>query len=139
MNSKSEGTIPTMVFRPGKSGNPKGRPAGFKGLAKKVRAATSDGDELVDFAMSVFRGEHEACISFAHRMEAWKWLADRGWGKAPVHVEINAQSDAALTGPDLSQLTDEQLDILDKAGRVLEDAHTTQAIEAATGKKVIDV
>lgn len=64
-------------FMPGNSAS-SGRP---KGLAKLVRAKTNDGGKLVEFFFNVFSGK-EVDSKLDHRIEAGKWLADRGWGKA---------------------------------------------------------
>ena len=70
----------TGRFVPGQSGNPGGRPAGFHNY---IQERTSDGSELTDFVLSVFRGENASCIK--ERMEAATWLADRGFGKPTVN------------------------------------------------------
>lgn len=120
------------LFQPGKSGNPMGRPAGFKGLARKIRAATDDGDVLVAFALTVFDGTHKALgHNIAARMEAFKWLSDRGWGKAPQLVEVHNASDTALAPPDLSQCTDEELEVMSRAAALVD--------RLSSRKKVIDV
>ena len=68
-------------FKPGQSGNPQGRPkAQFGGY---IRDETREGKELVDFMLSVFRNSK---IHVTIRMEALKWLTDRGWGKVALPV-----------------------------------------------------
>ena len=69
----------TGKFLPGHSGNPGGRPAG---LATLIRETTNDGQELVDFMLSVFRGEHGEEPRL--RADAATWLSDRGFGKPTV-------------------------------------------------------
>jgi len=70
-------TAERVIGRPfpkGVSGNPGGRP---RGLVSRIRAETRDGEELLEFMVSVFRDEHAARRD---RIEAAKWLG-RPWGK----------------------------------------------------------
>ena len=66
----------TGRFLAGQSGNPGGRPVGFHNY---IQERTGDGSELIDFVLSVFRGENGA--STKERSDAATWLADRGFGK----------------------------------------------------------
>lgn len=82
-------------WRPGQSGNPSGRRKGGTGFAKAIREESKDGRELWEFAFSVMRGQVEGA-SLRDRMDAMKWLADRGFGKVPDAVELeedNAEAD----------------------------------------------
>lgn len=78
-------------FKPGQSGNPGGRPKGF---AEYIRAETKEGKDLVDFALSVVRGEKQRGAKqppgLLYRLEALKWLGDRGWGK-PLQAVTGAE------------------------------------------------
>src|SRR3712207_1629766 len=77
--NKPEKAPRRVVGRPfgkGVSGNPGGRP---KGLAARVRTATGDGEEIVDLMLSVLRDKR---ASNRDRIDAAKWLADRGFGRA---------------------------------------------------------
>ena len=65
----------TGRFVPGHSGNHGGRPVGFHNY---IQERTSDGSELTDFVLSVFRDEN---ATNKERMDAATWLADRGFGK----------------------------------------------------------
>ncbi|MEE9122892.1 MAG: hypothetical protein V3U14_00160 [candidate division NC10 bacterium] len=84
METKTPGGVTGKGFLPGRSGNPGGRP---KGLAERVRRATHDGKTIVDFMVAVAQGEKidGRKPRLCDRMEAHKWLADRGWGK-PVQA-----------------------------------------------------
>ena len=69
----------TGRFLKGTSGNPAGRPLGFRAYIKE---STAEGNELVDVVLAVLRDQN---ASNRERMEAATWLADRGYGKlAPV-------------------------------------------------------
>jgi hypothetical protein len=73
-------------FPPGKSGNPGGRPKGF---VAAIREATDDGLELVSLMLQVLRGELPG-VRLRDRLEAASWLADRGFGKPTVAVDVTA-------------------------------------------------
>jgi hypothetical protein len=99
---------------PGHSGNPAGRPGGTKGFAALIREQSGDGEELVRIAFQTLRGELQrrewmgasegpvqvvTTPSVKESLDALKWLADRGWGKAVETVE--------LSGPDGQPLQSE--------------------------------
>lgn len=63
-------------FAPGFSGNPGGRP---KGLGRCVRELVGeDGGGIADFMLEVMNNERART---ADRIEAAKWLTDRGFGR----------------------------------------------------------
>jgi hypothetical protein len=82
-NGRTTGGITGRGFRPGRSGNPGGRP---KGLAKATRALVGeDGMKLVEFWLSIME---DPMRRDSDRLEASRLLAERGWGKAPTFAAI---------------------------------------------------
>ena len=93
-------------FLPGVSGNPGGRP---KGLARYVRELVGDDGRLVaDFMLAVLEDERERTEV---RMEAGRWLADRGFGRSHVPVEVRQpeqEETIILVSPIMSLLKEAQ-------------------------------
>lgn len=106
-------------FTTGVSGNPAGRPRGFKGLARKIQIESKDGAEFTKFAFEVFRGTHDAQTTFGQRWEAFLWLSDRGYGKAPQVIEVHHE-DPVQSDVDMSEFNNEQLELLEEAARLLD-------------------
>ena len=80
------GGVTGRGFMPGQSGNPGGRP---KGLSRRVRELVGDdGHEIAEYMFSVLSDDRERT---ADRMEAAKWLADRGFGKAPIELDVDLE------------------------------------------------
>lgn len=78
------GGITGRGFQPGQSGNPGGRP---KGLSRRVRELVgNDGRAIAEYMLSVMTDERART---ADRMEAAKWLADRGFGRAVQALDID--------------------------------------------------
>lgn len=70
----------------GPSPNPAGKSRGFAGVARGIMAATRDGAELFEWALSVWRDEGR---DHRERFEAFQWLSDRGMGKPIAMLELH--------------------------------------------------
>lgn len=114
---------PHSAWKPGQSGNPAGRPKGFAGLASAIAKHTRDGEELVEFALSVLRGEvnNGEEPSTRDRLEALKWLAVRGFGQPVQPVELTGKDGGPIATKqvraNLSNLSDEELEAIDAVYR----------------------
>jgi len=85
------GGITGRGFAPGQSGNPGGRP---KGLTRRVRELVGDdGTEIAEFMYAVMADEG---ARMADRLEAARWLADRGFGKPPQDLELALKGQEAF-------------------------------------------
>lgn len=106
-------------YRPGKTGNPGGRP---KGLAKLVRETIGEGAAkalIMAFYDMAMDPEEDGRV----RVAAGKEVLDRGWGKAQASVDVTSGGEpigaGALVPIGIAGLTDDQLAALQ---RELEDA-----------------
>ena len=98
------GGVTGRGFLPGQSGNPGGRP---KGLARRVRELVGhDGSAIVEYMFAVLSDESERT---ADRMEAARWLADRGFGRAVQGLEIEVGQQPSV---DLTVLSTEDLEAM---------------------------
>ncbi len=82
----SENRMGSGRFIKGVSGNPGGRP---QGLAEKVRKATKDGSLIISLMVRVTQGKTVGGQKpkIQDRLDAARWLADRGFGKAVQVME----------------------------------------------------
>lgn len=81
-------------------------------MARLILEKTSDGVELVEFALRVWRGQDPEMKDPKSRQWAHEWLSDRGLGKAVQSVEMTFEN-----GPpplDFSGLSDAELAALAK-------------------------
>jgi hypothetical protein len=90
-------------FKPGKSGNPKGRPPSTNALAVHIRRNVEPA-ELVQIAIGIAK---DVDAARKDRISALKFLADYGWSKPKVEVDMTTGKPI-----DLSKLTDTQLEAL---------------------------
>jgi hypothetical protein len=90
-------------WKPGQSGNPRGRPKGF---ASKIREQTRNGEELVEFALEVWR---DASKTLKERWPAFVWLSEYAYGKAPTFAPIEEGDPLELDGYDraIREIVDE--------------------------------
>ncbi len=92
--NNGETAAATVVGRPfpkGVSGNPGGRP---KGLARYVRELVGDdGRRIADFMLGVLDDESERTET---RLKAAEWLAERGFGKAPLTMDVGEGGPATI-------------------------------------------
>lgn len=74
-------------WRKGQSGNPGGRPKSA-GFPERVRQATRNGEDLIEIALEIMNDE---AAGKTIRLDALKWLADRGWGRAVALVALESR------------------------------------------------
>ncbi len=109
-------------------------------LARMVHELTGGGTALVEFMDDVFKGNVEGA-SVRDRLEAAKYLTERGYGKAPLTVEVSGNITHSIEAKyDLGKLSDAELaqvaGSLEKAQRQLPSpGQPLDAVEAA----VLDV
>lgn len=84
------------------------QPSKVRRLAKLVIEQTGGGRAIVDFLMQVQSGIIDGC-SIRDRIEASKVLLDRGYGKAPLQIEVTGQVVHAVTSVDVGKLSDDDL------------------------------
>ena len=88
-------------FKPGQSGNPKGRPPGSKSsrtIAKEILAALSESNEPLDPVLrAVIAVMNDEEARDADRLKAADMIMDRMEGKAQQKVD-NTSSDGSMSG-----------------------------------------
>jgi hypothetical protein len=104
-------------FRPGRSGNPGGRP---KGVIEVIELARKQTMAAIRTLVEVMKsGESEAA-----RVSAANAILDRGWGKAPQSLTFNDERDP-------SEMTDAELDAHIRGHEEYWFTHTSEAEIAA--------
>jgi hypothetical protein len=98
------GGVTGAGFMPGVSGNPGGRP---KGLARRVRELVGDDGEAIAVFMHEVMNDEGART--ADRLEAARWLADRGFGRSVQALDTDVSKHPSI---DVSKFATEDLDAL---------------------------
>jgi hypothetical protein len=89
-NGRTTGGITGRGFRPGRSGNPGGRPKGQAALSKSARNLVGeDGEALIQLWWDIAR---DPMRRDADRLRASELLAERGWGKAPAFEPVEGDA-----------------------------------------------
>ena len=83
----------------------------LSGLARRVRELVGDdGTMIADYMLAVMRDDRERTRD---RLEAARFLADRGWGKPVQAVELDVATLSPALDPDrLATLSTEELELL---------------------------
>jgi glycine/D-amino acid oxidase-like deaminating enzyme len=97
-------------WKPGQSGNPKGRPRAGNALAEVIRTEI-DPRAIVAVAVSVIRDEKSAA---AVKLQAAQFLADRGYVRPEQRHELVVGTGSDEDDVDLSRLTLPELERLEQ-------------------------
>lgn len=92
------------------------QPSKVRKLAKMVMETTGGGRSLIEFLFRVHDGQVEDA-TMKDRLEATKLLLERGFGKAPVQIEVTGQVTHVMGKVDVSKLSNDELDMLRKTLR----------------------
>jgi len=116
---KSPGSRKGQIKK-GEVRNPSGRPKGQKDLAQALRDEIGDPVELAKYAVRCWRGTENGVNTHAQRWEAFCWIKDNAYGKAPLEISLSMRDNqVTMNVPDLSHLTDEDLLKIQEADRVV--------------------
>lgn len=117
----------------GHSLNPGGRP---KSLAASIRAELGNGERLYQRMIRIWEGEEEG-FGARERLEAGKWLADRGFGKAP-ETQIQIQADAEQVEGATELASDALTSLADHLGSIAPESEKifSGGVPGTTSEKV---
>lgn len=94
---------------PGHSLNPSGKPKGAGLIARRIMELTGNGEEIVDFLLSMMRGNNPGGASPKLRLQAAQELLNRSIGKPSENVTIS-KGEAPPTVIDVSGWSVEDLE-----------------------------
>ncbi len=114
-----------VPFPKGYSPNPGGRPGGTKGLAAYIKKLTKDGFDLADLMWEIASGDHQCYMN--DRVNAIRWLADRGFGKVQDSLHVSGGLNLAqlllevkADNPAITQLKPAAPSLVEGEGKVIE-------------------
>ena len=100
-------------FKKGQSGNPSGKPKIIIEVARAAREYTQEALETLHKAMTAEKAPWAARVSAACA------VLDRGWGRAPQHIEITRRVDPeSLSDADLAAIIAEGIEAPTGSGDV---------------------
>lgn len=106
--------MPTPLWKPGQSGNPSGRPKILADVARRIREATNDLQDVIDELRGMVA---DPTCPRALKIRAMEILLDRALGKPVVTADVLVGTDAPALRQrlNLEGMTDDELRIVAKA------------------------
>ena len=95
MTDKHGNNKPPHLWKPGVSGNPRGRPKSKHALSEAIRAGV-DPAEMVERALAILRSPTTPA---SVKIQMWTALADRGWARPPAERELTVTTNVTPTIP----------------------------------------
>ncbi len=95
MTDKHGRSKPPHLWKPGQSGNPKGRTKSKHALSEAIRAGVEP-TEMVALALGILRSPTAAA---SVKIQMWQALADRGWARPPAERELTVTTNVTPTLP----------------------------------------